>query len=173
MTIQELYFKTVFCCMACDGDIADKEVELIRKAVKATHLFDGLDVGELLNTYISEINANGRLFLSRYLNNIVETELTEEEEMTIVGLAIKMIEADNIIKYSEVQFFKKIRVRLSLSDEQILEKYPDKEIFLERDIDVYEEPAWDNTKFEPIFLNVGDVNKNSSIGEGQQSREQG
>lgn len=30
MTLQEIYLKTVFCCMACDGDIAPEEIEIIR-----------------------------------------------------------------------------------------------------------------------------------------------
>ena len=30
MNINELYIKTIFCCMACDGDIAKEEVELIK-----------------------------------------------------------------------------------------------------------------------------------------------
>lgn len=30
MEINELYLKTAFCCMACDGDIADEEVQYVR-----------------------------------------------------------------------------------------------------------------------------------------------
>ena len=29
MKTNELYLKTAFCCMACDGDIATEEIELI------------------------------------------------------------------------------------------------------------------------------------------------
>lgn len=31
MVIKELYLKTVFCCMACDGDIAKEEFSLLNK----------------------------------------------------------------------------------------------------------------------------------------------
>lgn len=31
MKVNELYLKTAFCCMACDGDIALEELELIKK----------------------------------------------------------------------------------------------------------------------------------------------
>ncbi len=157
MTKQELYLKTIFCCMACDGDIADEEIDLIRKVIKETSLFDKIDVTNVLNTYIADINKNGKLFLNRYLNDLAETDLTSKEELTIVGLSIKMIESDNIIKYSEVQFFKKIRVRLSLSDEQILEKFPEKEDFLLPDINVYEEPEWEDTQFRIISLNLDEA----------------
>ena len=50
------------------------------------------------------------------------------------GLAIKMIEADNQILYSEVKFFKKIRNRMSVSDESIIAKLPNSEDYLLPDI---------------------------------------
>ena len=31
MEINELYLKTAFCCMACDGDIASEELALIKE----------------------------------------------------------------------------------------------------------------------------------------------
>lgn len=31
MTKEELYLKTIFCCIACDGDIATEEVDMIRE----------------------------------------------------------------------------------------------------------------------------------------------
>ncbi len=144
--------------MACDGDIANEEIDLIRKVIKETSLFDELRVEDILNTYISGININGKLFLGRYLSELAEAELTPKEEMTIVGLAIKMIEADKVIKYSEIQFFKKIRVRLSVSDEQILEKYPDKENYLLPDINVYDDLLWGDVTFENISLHL-DISK--------------
>ena len=61
--------------------------------------------------------------LKEYLNDIAEANLSDEEQVTLLGLAIKMIEADNQILYSEVKFFKKIRNRLPVSDGTILDKY--------------------------------------------------
>ncbi len=42
--------------------------------------------------------------------------------------------ADDQIEYSEIKFFKVIRHNLKISDEKILEVYPDIEQFLEEDI---------------------------------------
>lgn len=60
----ELYLKTAFCCMACDGDIANEEVDLIRNYVRESSLFEGLEVERLLNEYIQKINAQGIAFLN-------------------------------------------------------------------------------------------------------------
>ena len=45
-----------------------------------------------------------------------------------------MIEADNKIEYSEISFFKKIRLNLFISDEAILAEMPNKEDYLLPDI---------------------------------------
>lgn len=154
MTKQELYLKTMFCCMACDGNIAQEEIKTVEDFAMQTSIFKELDVENMLNTYISAINQKGALFLRRYLNELSEEELTSDEELQIINLSIRMIEADNRIEYSEVKFFKKIRSRLSVSDEQILAHHPDKEDFLLPDIDAMEEPVWnENIVFANIRLN--------------------
>lgn len=153
MTKQELYLKTMFCCMACDGNIAQEEIKVVKDFAMRTLIFEGLDVENMLNAYVSAINQGGALFLRRYLNELSKEELISTEELQIINLSIKMIEADNRIEYSEVKFFKKIRSRLSISDEQILAQHPDKEDFLLPDIDVMEEPVWnENIVFGNIRL---------------------
>jgi len=139
--------------MACDGDIAQEEIDMVKDIAMQTPILEGMDIEKALNAYVSAINQTGALFLRRYLNELPEEELTQEEELQIANLSIKMIEADNRIEYSEVKFFKKIRARLSVSDDQILAQHPDKEDFLLPDIDVMDEPVWDdNVTFENIRL---------------------
>ena len=153
MTTNELYLKTFFCCIACDEEIAPEEVDLTKQICIASDLFGELDVEKHLNLWIQEINEKGQSFLRNYLSELAEAELSEEEQMTIIDLALKAIEADNRIEYAEVKFFKKIRIRLPVSDEIILSKYPDKEDFLLPDNNVYDDPVWDkNTQFSEIKL---------------------
>ena len=109
MNTEELYLKTIFCCIACDGDIANEEVELIRNMASTSNTFDDLEVEELLNGWIAEINENGARFLQSYLSDLGEAKLSNQEQLMIADLAIQSIEADNRIEYSEVKFFKKIR----------------------------------------------------------------
>lgn len=134
MEIKELYLKTVFCCMACDGDIAKEEVALLNKYAHESHLFDGLDITTLVNGYVDGIHSEGRLFLDKYLKELDDTTLLEEQQLEIAKLAIETIEADNKIEYSEVSFFKEIRSRLSISDEAILHEMPGREDYLLPDI---------------------------------------
>lgn len=134
MEINELYLKTAFCCMACDGDIASEELELLKDYASNSELFLKVEIENKLNEYVAEINRQGISFLNAYLKEIASFPLTEVQEMNIVKIAIQMIEADHKIEYSEISFFKKIRLKLSISDEAILAEMPDKEDYLLPDI---------------------------------------
>lgn len=150
MNTQELYLKTIFCCMACDGDIANEEVALVHDITSKQDAFDGMDVNAVINGYVASINANGALFLKQYLKELSSQELSNEEQKMIVDFALQTIFADNRIEYSEVKFFKKIRSRLSITDEEILAYHPDVEDFLLPDINVAEGPIWENVVFDNI-----------------------
>lgn len=153
MTKEELYLKTIFCCIACDGNIATEEVDMVRNLCAKDRIFHNLDSEVYLNSWITEINEQGGAFLQTYLKEINSVELNEQEQLLLVSLAIKAIEADNSIEYAEVKFFKKIRSKLTISDEAILAEHPDKEDFLLPDINITEIPQWDDsTHFSQISI---------------------
>lgn len=130
----ELYLKTLFCCSACDGSIAPEEVALIQQLTLGNDLFASMDVESILNSYVETINQQGKLFLKDYLSELARTELSTDEQLKIIDLAIQMIEADNQVLYSEVKFFKKLRACLPITDEEILSVMPEKEDYLLPDI---------------------------------------
>jgi len=98
MTKEELYLKTIFCCIACDGNIATEEVDMVRDLCAKDRIFHNLDSEEYLNSWITEINEQGGAFLQTYLKEINSVELNEQEQLLLVSLAIKAIEADNSIE---------------------------------------------------------------------------
>lgn len=134
MEANELYLKALFCCSACDGNIAQEEVSLVKGLSENDKSFEGMDVESILNTYVAQINEKGKLFIKDFLNELTQTKLKDMEQIKLVDLVIKMIEADNQILYSEVKFFKKIRNRLSISDDAILAELPNSEDYLLPDI---------------------------------------
>ena len=155
MSKEELYLKTVFCCIACDGDIATEEVDMVRELCSKDNVFSSLDSEKYFNSWITEINEQGGMFLQSYLKELNFADLNETEQLLIASLAIKAIEADNRIEYAEVKFFKKIRSRLTISDEAILAEHPNKEDFLLPDINITEIPQWDDsTHFSQISIST-------------------
>jgi len=152
MNKKELLLKTVFCCMACDGEIADSEISLVKKLTLQSNSFGDVDVEQMLNSYVEAINQNGLLFISQYIQEIKDAEFTDEEALNLISLAIKTIEADENIEYSEVRFFKKIRSQLKISDKKILNILPDKEDFLLPDIVEDDYNAFQTQTFSLITL---------------------
>lgn len=150
---KELFLKTAFSCMACDGEIANEEISLVKSLAEKTSLFEGIDVESVLNSFIHEINKKGKVFLVDYLAEIKTAEFTKSEELTLLDLAFKTINSDNIIEYSEVKFFKKIRTRLDITDDEIIETYPEMEDFIQPDIQIFEDPEWHDVAFSNISFN--------------------
>ena len=153
MTKEELYLKTIFCCIACDGDIATEEVDMVKDLCAKDNIFHDVDSEEYLNSSNTEINDQGGMFLQSNLKEQNSVDLNETEQLLILSLAIKAIEADNRIEYAEVKFFKKIRSRLTISAEAILAEHPNNEDFLVPDFNISEIPQWDDsTHFSQISI---------------------
>ncbi|MFD1014426.1 hypothetical protein [Winogradskyella rapida] len=134
INFDKLLLKTAFSCMACDGDIDKREVKLIKKLHKENKTFGDIDINAEMDALLMAINKGGYQFLKEYFDELNISTLSEAEELMLIAVAIKTIKADDIIEYSEVKFFKVIRSKLKIKNEDILEKYPDFEDYLEQDI---------------------------------------
>ena len=97
-------------------------------------LFTNFNFKEEINQLVGKINSGGKSFIQYYFDLLKQTQLNEEEELTLIDFAIQTINADEQIEYSEIKFFKNIRHRLNVSDEKILARFPDIEQYLEDDI---------------------------------------
>lgn len=130
----KLLLKTAFCCMASDGNIDSREITLVKLMCEKSPLFKEFDFHTEINILVEKINSRGKEFIQYYFELLDKTELSEQEELTLIDFAIQTIKADDQIEYSEIKFFKNIRHRLKISDEKVLQEYPDIEQFLEEDI---------------------------------------
>jgi uncharacterized tellurite resistance protein B-like protein len=133
-SFERLLLTTAFCCMASDSKIDEKEIAVIQSMCEKSPLFEKLNFKAEINNLVLEINSKGKSFISDYFASLKESSLSEQEELTLIDLAIKTIQADEIIEYSEIKFFKVIRNSLKISDDNILSVYPGIEKFLEKDI---------------------------------------
>ena len=67
-----MYLKTAFCCMACDGDIAQQELDTI---ASLSPLTDSTRLQALLNTFVEQITTTGVNFLRQYLGELKDANL--------------------------------------------------------------------------------------------------
>ncbi len=154
LKFNRLLLKTAFACMACDGDIDQREVLLIKKLHVDNHVFGDLDLTSELDVLTHRINEDGNGFFADFFEELTSAELSQEEELKLIEIGIKTIKADEKVEYSEIKFFKLIRSKLSIPDKPILEKYPDFEEYLEKDImsDSY------LSQFRANFLGINNLN---------------
>lgn len=120
--------------MAADGNIDSREISQIKSLCEKSPLFANFNFQEEINLLVSKINSEGKTFIQYYFDLLKDTELTEQEELILIDFAIHTINADQQIEYSEIKLFKNIRHRLNVSDEKILNHFPDIELYLEDDI---------------------------------------
>lgn len=120
--------------MASDGNIDEREISTIKSMCEKSPLFDNFNFQKEINILVGSINSEGKQFIQNYFNLLNQTNLSEENELILIDFAIKTINADDQLEYSEIKFFKNIRHRLSITNEKILERFPDIELYLEEDI---------------------------------------
>lgn len=152
MNISEIYLHTAFVCSVCDGDIAPEEIALLKDWCDKSELFGDIDVEAKLNEYVESINKYGNRFIKKFLLLLEAKDFSNEEQLEIIRIAIEMIEANDLISYSEVKFFKKLRSYLDISDNAILEVMPDKEDYLLPDIKTSDIVFDEEIKFAEIIF---------------------
>ncbi|MCK0125747.1 hypothetical protein MWU76_15255 [Gelidibacter sp. F2691] len=169
ISFNKLLLKTAFSCMACDGDIDKSEVKLIKQLQSENKTFGEIDINSELNILLNEINQDGQEFLRGYFEELETFELTEDNELKLIEVAIETIKADEKVEYSEIKFFKVIRSKLKIENSKILDKHPDFESYLEEDIisDTYLSRLQEDffasqllPKFEPLVTIDLDLLKN-------------
>lgn len=134
ITFDKLLLKTAFCCMACDGSIDKVEIEAIRTMCSKSPLFQDFDFGTEINSMLQELNVKGKEYLANYFALLKNSTLSEQEELELIEFAIGTLRANEAVEYSEIKFFKVIRSHLKVSNDRILESFPDIEPYLEEDI---------------------------------------
>lgn len=122
----DILIKTAIACVACDGNISKEEVDLLESMYPDT---------PLVTILYDEIRSKGVEFIKGYIDILISTDFTEDEELQILDIAYKSIIADKLITYSEISFFKVIRSLLNVTDEHIIESFPEIDRdFLSQDI---------------------------------------
>jgi len=79
----QLLLKTAFSCMACDGDIDKREVDLIKQLHNEQNIFGDIDINIEMDKLLGEINNNGQQFLKDYFAELTSFTLTEANELKL------------------------------------------------------------------------------------------
>lgn len=113
---------TSVCCMACDGEIAKEEISTLKKLSSELKLFDKEELNNVLPVVIESLTKYGYEFVKSYLDLLDKSVFSNLQALKILEVATKTIYADDKTEYDEIKFFKAIRKRLRVSDEEIISK---------------------------------------------------
>jgi hypothetical protein len=120
---QRLLFRTAFCLMACDGHIDDREVEEIRLMEKSASYFKDIDLSEELEKLLVEIKTHDKLIVDQLFKSLKELDLSIVQEMVILEVAFRLINADKRVDENEVKFVQYLRSKLKIHDQLIKDRF--------------------------------------------------
>ena len=121
---KDFLFKSAVMAMACDGDIAETEIEEIKNIVANEIYFMGYDFEEPLKNNIANIKANGKGAINQYLQEIGTNDLREHQEILLIEVLLRIIEADNDVQQSELKFLQIAKAKLKIDEQTLIVKFP-------------------------------------------------
>lgn len=117
-------FKSAVMAMACDGDIAEKEITEIKKIVASEIYFMGYAYEEPLKSNIENIKTNGKNAINQYLQEIVANDLNENQELLLIEVILKIFHADDKIEEREIKFLQMVKSRLKSDEQTLIVRFP-------------------------------------------------
>lgn len=123
-----LLFKIAFCTMGCDGEIDELEVEEMRKIDNNTSFFNNVDLSRELDVLISAFKDKGTLLVSELFEELKRVELSPIQELIILEVALRLINADGKQDENEKRFVQHLRAHLKVHDEEIFDRFGQLEI---------------------------------------------
>ena len=120
---KQLLFKVAFCAMACDGEIDDLEVKELHLIDKNTSYFSAIDLSEELEDLINNFKATGILVIEELFIYLRESKLSTIQELLILEVALRIVNADNKHDENEIKFIHLLRSKLELHDETINDRF--------------------------------------------------
>jgi uncharacterized tellurite resistance protein B-like protein len=120
---KKLLFKVGFCAMACDGDIDESEINEMKMMDKNTSFFHDIDLSEELSELISELDKKGVQIINDLFKILKNNILNSIQELIILEVALRIINADNKHDENEIKFIHYLRANLKLHDEEIVDRF--------------------------------------------------
>lgn len=116
--------KSAVMAMACDGDIAEEEIIEIKNILANEIYFMGYDFEEPLKSNIENIKVNGKNAINQYLQEIVSSNLNEHQEVLLIEVILKMIQADTKIEDAELKFLQMAKSKLKTDEQTLIVEFP-------------------------------------------------
>ncbi len=84
----------------------------------------GYDFEEPLKNNIDNIKANRKDAINQYLQEIGTNNLTEHQEILLIEVLLRIIEADNVVQTTELKFLQMAKAKLKVDEQTLIVKFP-------------------------------------------------
>jgi len=120
---KKILFKVAFCAMACDGKIQKEEIEELKIMDKKTSYFAEIDLSDELKQLVNDFKNKGTKVIEELFELLRKTKLNPIQELLVLEVALRIINADNKHDENEVKFINFLRSKLKLHDETINDRF--------------------------------------------------
>ena len=121
---QHLLLRTAVTVMACDGSIDEEEINEIKRMVETEIYFIGYNIDQPLRDSIDYVKVDCAKAANEYLDDLAKAELNARQELLLIEVLIRTIEADSKIQDDEIKFLQLVKSKLNISEEASITKFP-------------------------------------------------
>lgn len=122
---KKLLFRGSILAIACDGEIADSEIEEIKKHITESLYFEGMDHETELRNALSVIDKLGLRSVQEYFVAVSTGSLSVCQQFQLLEVLLKIVYADGKVEEDELIFLHNVRRHLrDISDEQLVLRFP-------------------------------------------------
>jgi uncharacterized tellurite resistance protein B-like protein len=127
---QKLLLKSAISVIACDGKIEESEISEIMRMADNEIYFMGFDYANTLTEDLTYIKEKGKGAINEYLSELSKADLSENQEILLIEVLLRVIESDNNIEPNEIKFLQLAKSKLKISRETLISKFPKQMNFL-------------------------------------------
>jgi uncharacterized tellurite resistance protein B-like protein len=117
-------FRSAVIAMACDGNIAESEIDTIKELASNEIYFLGLDYDDLLEANVNEIKSIGKIAINNYLSELSKFQLNTHQELQLIEVLLQIINADEQTEESELKFLHLVKSKLKVDQETLIVEFP-------------------------------------------------
>jgi uncharacterized tellurite resistance protein B-like protein len=121
---KDFLFKSAVIAMACDGNISEEEVNELKTIVANEIYFMGYEIEEPLRKNIEAIKINGKNAVNHFLQEITNNDLNENQELLLIEVLLKIIQADSKFEENELRFLHMTKSKLKTDEKTLIVKFP-------------------------------------------------
>lgn len=124
LEFKDFLFKSAVIAMACDGNIAEEEINEIKSIVANEIYFMGYDFEEPLQKNIEAIKINGKNAVNQFLQEITNIDLNEHQELLLIEVLLKIFQADAKVEENELMFLHLAKSKIRTDEQTLIVKFP-------------------------------------------------